>query len=538
MAKKNMESQMKHDFAKVNVNDWPRSRFRSPQAYKTMIDSGKIYPFLCEEVLPGDLWQLRTHAFGRLVSTLVPFMDNLYLDIHYFFVANRLVWDNWQAFMGEREDPADDPSTYSIPVVTCPSGGWAEESLADYFGIPTKLDNADVNALPFRAHNFVQKWWFRDQNLIDGSDYPINNASNGPDTDTDYGIYRRGKRHDYFTSCLPWPQKNATAVSLPLTGDAPLKGIGPVGDGFHGSIPTVYETGESSGSTFSQGVFVGNTGNEVFYAEEDPNNSGYPGFFADLSGVSAASINDLRESIAFQQAYEIDARGGTRYNESIKSHWGVNHPTEGYRPEFLASSSAALYQTPVPNTSDTAGAKQGDLTSYSVVSENNSGFIYGATEHGWILGYMSIRSDLTYSQGIHRKWTRSTKFDHYMPVLANLGEQAVLNKEIYYQNVAGTGASQDDGVFGYQERWAEYRYGHSLHTGALRHNYTGTLNKWHLGQEFSSLPTLGQTFIEETPPVSRVVAVTSQPEFVMDLLVDKNVTRVMPMYSEPGLYRV
>ena len=532
MVMKNMESHMKHDFAKVNVNDWPRSRFRSPQAYKTMIDSGKIYPFLCEEVLPGDLWELRTHAFGRLVSTLVPFMDNLYLDIHYFFVPNRLVWDNWQAFMGEREDPADDPSTYTVPVVTCPSGGWAEESLADYFGLPTKLDDADVNALPFRAHNLVHKWWFRDQNLIDGSDFPVNNSSNGPDTDTDYDIYRRGKRHDYFTSCLPWPQKNATAVSLPLSGDAPITGLGNSDQVFTES-GNVYETDGSGTTNYSSSDVV-----TQFRAEEDPNNSGYINIRANLAAVTAASINDLRESIAFQQAYEIDARGGTRYNEAIKAHWGVNHPTEGYRPEFLASSSAALYQTPVPNTSDTTGAKQGDLTSYSSFSENNSGFVYGATEHGWILGYMSIRSDLTYSQGIHKKWTRSTKFDHYMPVLANLGEQAVLNKEIYYADNPGTGASQDEGVFGYQERWAEYRYGHSLHTGALRHNYTGTLNKWHLGQEFSSLPTLGQTFIEETPPVSRVVAVTSQPEFVMDLLIDKNVTRVMPMYSEPGLYRV
>lgn len=535
--KKNMESQMKHDFAKVQVNDWPRSRFRTPQAYKTMIDSGKIYPFLVEECLPGDLWQLKTHAFGRLVSTLVPFMDNLYLDIHYFFVPNRLVWDNWQAFMGEREDPADDPSTYTVPVVTCPAGGWAEESLADYFGIPTKLDDADVNALPFRAHNLIHKWWFRDQNLIDGSDYPVNNTSNGPDTDTDYAINRRGKRHDYFTSCLPWPQKNATSVALPLSGNAPVTGIGALDQTWNVYTPvTVYETDQTT-PTYSQCKAVGDASNDRYFLAEE-GATGYPNLYADLSAVSATSINDLRESIAFQQAYEIDARGGTRYNESIKAHWGVNHPTEGYRPEFLASSSAALYQTPVPNTSEDATNKQGALTSYSTFSENNSGFVYGATEHGWIMGYMSIRSDLTYSQGIHRKWTRSTKFDHYMPVLANLGEQAVLNKEIYYADNPGTGATQDEGVFGYQERWSEYRYGHSLHTGALRHNYTGTLNKWHLGQEFASLPTLGQTFIEENPPVSRVVAVTTEPEFVMDMLIDKTVTRVMPMYSEPGLYRV
>ena len=533
MPKQNFPSYTNQNVAKIERPDLPRTRFSEIQNYKTMCDSGKLIPFLTEEVLPGDLWQVRTSAFARLQTQLVPFMDNIYMDMHYFFCPNRLVWDNWRAFCGEREDPADDPTTYTVPIVTCPAGGYAEESVYDYMGLPTKITNVDINALPLRAHNLIHKTWFRDQNIIDGSDYPVNNASNGPDTDTDYTINRRGKRADFFTSALPWPQKGS-AISISLGTSADVLGLGKVNQTFAGTGPyTVYETGQSSSSSFADGSGISNVGNEVHMTEEDPNNSGYINLKADLTNAIASTVNDLRDVFAYQQAFEIDARSGTRYNEWIAGHWGVNHPDINWRPLFLNYSSATLYQNPVPNTSDTASFKQGHLSSYGEFAEGSSGFQYAATEHGWIIAYISFRADLTYSQGIHRKWRRSVRNDYYLPVFDGLGERAVRTDELYFNN-----DSNDSVTFGYVPEWNEYRYGHSLHTGALRHNYTGTLNKWHLGQEFSSAPTLSQTFIEETPPVSRVVAVTTEPEFVVDISMQRNVTRIMSMFGTPGLSRL
>ena len=293
----------------------------------------------------------------------------------------------------------------------------------------------------------------------------------------------------------------------------------------------------SKDSAGTQGASLGTNwaslGGSTWMQSQGDEATNTPNVRADLSSVSGTTINDLRENIAFQQAYELDARSGTRYNEWIKAHYGVDHPVEGYKPEFVHFSSSAMYQTPVPNTSEDAANKQGHLSSFASFSQDKDSFEYAVTEHGWLYIYVSIRSDLTYSQGIHKKWTRTTLNDYYRPIYANLGEQAVLNKEIFYNNDAN-----DDLVFGYNERWSEYKYGHSLHTGPLRHNYTGTLNKWHLGQEFGSVPSLDQTFIEETPPVSRVVAVPSEPEVVLDCQFLRNVTRQMPVFNTPGLHRI
>lgn len=526
-------SVMQHQFSMVPSVEIPRSVFNRSHGYKTTLNAGLLVPFLVDEVLPGDSISLNATLFGRLATPIVPIMDNLFMDTFYFFVPNRLVWDNWRKLCGEQDKPGDS-TDYLVPQVSAPSGGWTVGSLADYFGIPIGVAGLKVNALPFRAYNLIWNEWFRDENLQN----PVTVVTgDSGDNASLYSVLRRGKRHDYFTSCLPFPQKGP-GVELPLSGNAPVFGTGKslgLTDGTRNLGVTV-QSSYLSGRAGYYGVDVGTF--------EDPGaagdakaigvvESGESGLYADMSDVTAATINSLREAFQLQRLYERDARGGTRYTEIVRSHFGVISPDARLqRPEFLGGSSVRININPVQQTSatDASVSPQGNLAAFGVASDSGRGFSKSFTEHGFVIGLVNIRADLTYQQGLRRMWSRRTRFDHYWPALAHLGEQAVLNKEIYAK-----GTADDDKPFGYQERWAEYRYFPSQITGMMRSTVATPLDKWHLSQHFQSLPKLNATFIEDNPPLQRVVAVTNQPHLLLDVYLSMRCARPMPVYSVPGL---
>lgn len=508
-------SVMAHDFSRVPKADIPRSSFDRSHGYKTTLDSaGVLYPIFVDEALPGDTFNLRMSGFGRLATPIFPIMDNMRLSTFFFAVPVRLLWDNWQKFHGEQTNPGDS-TDYTVPVMTTPVAGYAEGSLADYFGIPTKVTGLeDVNSLHFRAYNLIYNEWFRDQNLIDSA---VVDKDDGPDIDTDYTLRRRGKRHDYFTSCLPWPQKG-DAVDLPLGTQAPI-----ATDAAHAAVVNVYSTVVSGQRALGSGA-----ANVI----SDHGVVGASPLYADLTSATAATINQLREAFQVQKLYERDARGGTRYTEIIKSHFGVTSPDARLqRPEYLGGGSTPININPIAQTSSTdATTPQGNLAAMGTVGFNGHGFTKSFTEHCVLIGLVCVDADLTYQQGLNRMWSRQTRFDYYYPALAHLGEQAVLSKEIY-----ADGSANDQSVFGYQERFAEYRYKPSLITGQFRSNAATPLDAWHLSQDFSSRPTLNQTFIESNPPIDRVVAVNTEPDFIFDSYFDLKCARPMPMYSVPGL---
>jgi hypothetical protein len=506
-----------HDFAMVPRADIPRSRFSMQKTLKTTFDSGYLVPIMCEEVLPGDTFNVNVTMFGRLATPLFPVMDNLHLDSFFFFVPNRLVWTNWVKFMGEQDNPSDSIS-YSIPQQVSPAGGYAVGSLQDYFGLPTvgqvtAGNTVSHSALPVRAYNLIYNEWFRDQNLQNSV---TEDKGDGPDASpsTNYTLLRRGKRHDYFTGALPWPQKGGTAVTLPLGTSAPVKGIG--------SFQLSSVSNASSGSQLYRGGSDVSTG----------------GIYADLSSATAATINQLRQSFQIQKLLERDARGGTRYTEILRAHFGVQSPDARLqRPEYLGGGSTPINISPIAQTSGTGASGQttplGNLAAFGTYLAPGHGFTQSFVEHGYVIGLVSVRADLTYQQGLRRHWSRSTRYDYYFPAFAMLGEQAILNKEIYV-----TGGATDSQVFGYQERWAEYRYNPSEITGLFRSTASGTIDPWHYAQKFTSLPTLNSTFIQDTPPLSRNLAVgaaANGQQLLLDAFFNINAARPLPMYSVPGL---
>ena len=518
-----------HQFSMIPRADIPRSSFQIQTAHKTTFDAGYLVPVYVDEVLPGDTFNLKMTAFARLATPLFPVMDNMYLDSFFFFVPNRLLWSNWERFMGSQDNPGDSIA-YIVPQITSDTGGYPIGSVQDYMGLPTvgqvtAGQSVEHSALQLRAYNLIWNQWFRDENLQDS--VPVH-TGDGPDSPLDYVLLRRGKRHDYFTSALPWPQKGE-AVQLPLGTTAPI---------VSSANPTT-SPGEYINITSSDdgGVYRIGSNSSGVYVRSDVSGQ-TPNLYADLSTATAATINQLRESFQIQRLLERDARGGTRYTEIIRSHFGVVSPDARLqRPEYLGGGSVPVSINPVAQTSATAsgaGATPlGNLAAMGTALAMGHGFTQSFTEHGIILGLVSIRADLTYQQGMRRMWSRRTRYDFYFPVFAHLGEQAVLNKEIYT-----TGTSSDDDVFGYQERWAEYRYLPAQITSLFRSTAAGTLDAWHLAQNFATLPTLSSSFIEDTPPVDRVVAIGAEAngqQFIFDSFFDIRAARPMPLYSVPGL---
>lgn len=556
-----------------------RSVFNRSHDYKTTFDSGYLVPFYVDEVLPGDSFKLNCSVFCRLATPIVPFMDNLYLETFFFFVPNRLVWKHWENFMGQQDNPGDS-TDYLIPQTVAGNTGFAVGSVADYFGIPTSVKGLSVSSLPFRAYQLIYNEWFRDENLQDrvGAWAPAAPHKDDPvgdwnDTNsTGLTLLRRNKYHDYFTSALPWPQKgDAVDVNFGVGGpvewvDQSYNATAKVGGNYsmkyfrianpHNNVflapsPSVSssqnkitltpppKSGESNPYAFPQGSLYA-PGDAWIYAGPGPNQNAIevnsPITLPTLKFVgetgAGLTINDLRQAFQVQKLLERDARGGTRYTEILRSHFGVVSPDARLqRPEYLGGSSTRILMNSVAQTAATNDVTpQANLAAFGLFGDSFHGFSKSFVEHGYIIGLVNVRADLSYQQGVNRMWSRKSRLDFYFPVLAHLGEQAILNKEIYAQ-----GTAADDQVFGYQERFAEYRYSPSVITGKMRSTDPQTLDIWHLAQKFDSLPTLSSQFIQDNPPVSRVVATQNEPQFILDAWFDLKCIRPMPVYSVPGL---
>ena len=539
---------VQHTFAMLPKVDIQRSRFDRSFRHLTTFDEGLLVPILVDEVLPGDTFSLKLQLLIRMTTPIVPFMDNLFVDTHFFFVPTRLVWKNFQKFMGEQEDPGDS-TDYLIPKVSFTNV--QSMTLPDYMGIPIGVTNAlTVDATFFRAYNLIWNQWFRDENLQDSVTVK---TDDGPDDPSIYQLLRRGKRRDYFTSCLPWPQKGP-ATEIGLTGMAPVV---PISTGSFGSSNWQATAWNGKSYYFGYGLEAGTQGDNespvvspgnqsgMTLQEADSLWNGRPGYSPSfgnigtatpiatvLDGATAVSINNLRQAFQIQKFLERNARGGTRYVELLRNHFGVQSPDARLqRPEYLGGGSSRIHVNAVPQTSSTdTTSPQGNLAAFAVTGDTYHGFTKSFVEHGILIGLMSVRAPLTYQQGINRMYLKNDLYDMYFPTFAHLGEEAVLNKEIFAQ-----GTSADNDVFGYQERYGYHRYKPDMVTGKFRSQDPQSLDVWHLAQDYQSLPLLNSTFIEENAPVERVLAVQNEPHFMADTFFKYKCVRPMPVYSVPGL---
>lgn len=532
-------------FSQVPQLTRKRSQFDTSHGHKTTFDAGYLIPFFVQEVMPGDSHRVSANLFARLATLSKPIMDNLYMESQFFFVPNRLLWDNWERMWGQQDNPGDS-TDFLVPVID-DLPAVVENTLADYLGIPLGVANLKPSALPFRAINLIWNEWYRDQNLQDS--VPIETG----DTDTiaNYTLLRRGKRHDMFTGALPFPQKGPE-VLLPLAGTIPVRGSASGDPGYIDGVPHFNVGGTAAllqgqvGTTFANAI-LGTSGlpspaADAAWADTQ--------LLADLSGVGgSASINDLRQAIVVQQFYELLARGGSRYTEMLQAIYGVsNGDARLQRPEYLGGGRTNIFVNPVVNTAglnsiDPAFPAQGDLAGYGVGSATgqNHGFSKSFTEHGFIIGFCSVRADLNYQQGLERFWSRRSKFDYPIPHFAHLGEQAILNKEIYAQGPAvlnPQGTPVDDDVFGYVGRYDDCRYRPNKITGYFRSTSSLPLDMWHLAQDFADLPTLSPAFIEENPPVDRIITVPSEPQLLLDTWIQHHKVTELPTYAVPGVRRI
>lgn len=565
-----MKSSSQHSFAVAPQVSIPRASFRRNMSYKTTFNAGYLVPIFVDEVLPGDTFNLSLTSFSRILSPLkYPIMDNLYMDFQFYFVPIRLVYDEYEEFFGSSAGKDGNwkyDDSHLIPGITSPESGWDVGSIADYFGIPTGVPNLRVNALPFRAYNRIISDWYLP------STYELPSPDTKTDsTDDDPGLYnlcKRLKRCDYFTAALTAPQRGP-GVELPLAGYAPVNSIIPAdhplgqsgisalqlvrynnvpewkGAGF----PVAYMSNNPSSSS-SNALYARKATDSEEILADTPTNANYSpnnvnafgvggGLYAHLEQATGATINSFRQAFQLQRALERDQRGGVRYVSQLLAHFGVRSPDARLqRSEYLGGGSAPISVHTVANTNGASGSTQAQLAAYGVGAQSKVGFVKSFVEHGYVIGLVSVRADLTYQQGLPRMFDRWARFDFYYPVFAHLGEQVVKNKEIFAQGskvLDGNGAPVDDGVFGYQERFAEYRYGVSKITGQLRSTYAQTLDSWHLAQKFNNLPVLNSEFLEENVPMSRVKAVTTAPDFIYDSLISLNCVRPMPLFGVPGL---
>lgn len=511
----------------------PRSVFHNRWTRKSTFTAGYLVPFLVDEILPGDHMDYDVTAYVRMATPLFPIFDSQNIDTFFFFVPNRLVWDNWVKFMGEQKNPTDSIA-YTVPKAVAQIGGENVNGLWDHFGLPIReqLDPSSAiqaNALPFRAYALIWNQWFRDQNVDNSITIP---TGDGPDLAPTWSnlLFRR-KIHDYFTTCLPWPNK-FTSPGIPLGGLAPVTGLGfwnhavdagALGAAETGGIVTNY-TNHTQGFHNTPGAGLG-------YVAVAQDAAGYPAVYADLARAASISINTLRQAFMIQGLLERDARGGTRYVELIWSHFGVRNPDfRLQRPEYIGGGSSPLTITPIAQTAPGTSSVVGQLGAAGTAAGKHRAS-YAATEHGFIIGLMNVRTELSYGQGQHKQWLRNTRYDYYFPDTAGLGEQAVLNNEIYCKGVAA-----DSNVFGYQERWQEYRTRYSEITGMFRSGITGTLDAWHLGQNFVITPSLVSAFLSDNPPVDRVTAAGISginQQYLADILIQRKATRPIPTFGTP-----